>query len=52
MHLRRLVSELEHLKNSEALAGVHGALPLKNQLSTEDAQAVENAFTARPSQLE
>jgi hypothetical protein len=44
---------LEHLKNSEALASwVHGALPLKNQLSTEDAQAVENAFTARLSQLE
>ena len=53
MHLRRLVSELEHLKNSEALASwAQRALPLKNQLSTADAQAVESAFTARLSQLE
>jgi ERF superfamily len=49
---RGLVSELEQLKNSEALAGwAQRALPLKNQLSTADAQAVEDAFTARLSQL-
>ena len=49
---RRLTSELEQLKNSEALAGwAQRALPLKNQLSTADAQAVEGAFTARLSQL-
>jgi hypothetical protein len=49
---RRLVTELEQLKNSEALADwAHRALPLKNQLSTADAQAVEDAFTARLSQL-
>ena len=45
---RQLVTELEQLKNSEALADwAHRALPLKNQLSTADAQAVEDAFTAR-----
>ena len=49
---RQLVTELEQLKNSEALADwAHRALPLKNQLSTADAQAVEDAFTARLSQL-
>jgi ERF superfamily len=48
----RLISELEQIKNSEALAGwAERALPLKNQLSTADAQAVEDAFTARLSQL-
>ena len=49
---RRLISELEQLKNSEALAGwAQRALPLKNQLSSADAEAVEDAFTARLSQL-
>ena len=49
---RRLTSELEQLKNSVALASwAQRALPLKNQLSTADAQAVEVAFTARLSQL-
>src|SRR6202035_5704760 len=42
---RRLVSELEQLKSSEPLADwAHRALPLKNQLSIADAQAVESAF--------
>ena len=50
---RRLTSELEQLETSEALVGwAQRALPLKNQLSTADAQAVEDAFTARLSQLE
>jgi hypothetical protein len=45
---RLLVTELEQLKNSEALADwAHRALPLKNQLSAADARAVEDAFTAR-----
>src|SRR3984957_8652979 len=49
---RQLVSELEQLKNSEAIADwAHRAIPIKNQLSTVDAQAVEDAFTARLSQL-
>ena len=49
---RRLVSELEQLKSSEALAGwVHRILPVKNQLLKADAQALEVAFTARLSQL-
>jgi len=45
---RQLVSELEQLKSSEALASwALQALPLKNRLPTADAQAVEDAFTAR-----
>jgi hypothetical protein len=45
---RRLISELEQLEDQEALAGwAHRALPLKNQLSAEHAQAVETAFAAR-----
>jgi hypothetical protein len=48
----RLISELEQIKNSEALAGwAERALPLKNQLSSADARAVEDAFMARLSQL-
>ncbi len=49
---RELVLELEQLKNSEALAKwAHRALPLKKQLSTIDAQAIEDAFTTRLGQL-
>jgi hypothetical protein len=49
---QQLVSELEQLKETEALADwTQGALPLKNQLSTSDAQAVEEAFTAKLSRL-
>jgi hypothetical protein len=47
-----LVSALEQLNETEALADwAHRALPLKNQLSTADAQAVEDAFTAKLSLL-
>jgi hypothetical protein len=50
---RQLVSELEQLKNSEDLASwAHRALPVKSQLSTEDALGVEVVFTARLSLLE
>ena len=49
---QQLVTELEQLKNSEALAGwAHRAIPLKNQLATVDAQAVEEAFAAKLSQF-
>jgi hypothetical protein len=49
---RQLVSELEQLENPEALAGwAHRALPLKNQLSTADAQELEAAFMAKLSQF-
>jgi ERF superfamily len=49
---RQMLSEIEQLKNSEALASwAHRALPLKNQLTIADAQAVESAFTASLSQL-
>jgi hypothetical protein len=49
---RQLVAELAHLKSSEAIASwALRALPLKNQLSTAGAQAVEGAFSARLSQL-
>jgi len=45
---RRLLLEIEQLEDSEALASwAHRALPLKNQLSATDAQAVEAAFAAR-----
>jgi hypothetical protein len=48
----QLVSELEELNDLEALANwAQRALPLKNQLSTADAQAVEDAFTPKLSQL-
>jgi hypothetical protein len=48
----RLIAELEQLVDPEALATwAHRALPLKNQLATIDAQAVEAAFAARLSQL-
>ena len=49
---RQLVSELDQLENFEVLASwAQRALPLKNQLLTADAQAVEAAFTARLSQF-
>jgi hypothetical protein len=50
---QHLISELKQLNNSEALADwAQRALPLKSQLATSDAQAVEGAFTAKLSQLE
>jgi ERF superfamily len=50
---RRLLTELEQLVDSEALATwAQRALPLKNQLATTDAQTVEVAFAARISQFE
>jgi hypothetical protein len=49
---RQLMSELEQLGEAEALAAwAHRALPLKNQLSIADAQAVEAAFELRLSEL-
>jgi hypothetical protein len=48
----QMISELEQLDNTEALASwAHRALPLKNQLSAADAQAVEAAFTVRLTHL-
>jgi ERF superfamily len=48
----RLVSELEQLEDPEGLASwAQRALPLKNQLTATDAQAVEAAFAARLTQL-
>jgi hypothetical protein len=48
-----LISELELPENAEDLATwAHGVLPLKNQLSTADAQLVEAAFAAKLTQLE
>jgi hypothetical protein len=48
----QLFSELHAVTEPEALAlWAHRALPLKNQLSTSDARAVEAAFDARLSQL-
>ena len=50
---RRLLVEIEQLEHIESLASwAQQALPLKNQLSRSDAQALEAAFTARLSQLE
>jgi ERF superfamily len=49
---RQLISKLEQLKDPELLANwANQALPLKNQLATSDAQAVEDAFTAKLSQF-
>jgi hypothetical protein len=49
---RQLMSQLKLLGSPEALAmWAHRALPLKNQLSITDAQAVEAAFEARLSAL-
>ena len=50
---RRLLLDIERLEHSESLANwAQQALPLKNQLSRSDAQALEAAFTSRLSQLE
>ncbi len=49
---QQLLTELEQLKNSEALAGwAHRAIPLKNQLATADARAIEEAFAAKLSRF-
>ena len=48
----QLVVELEQLNKTEALADwARRVLPFKNQLSMSDAQAVEDAFTAKLSLL-
>jgi hypothetical protein len=48
----RLVSELEQFKEPSPLtAWARRTLPLKNQLSTTDAQAVEDAFDVKLTQL-
>jgi hypothetical protein len=48
----QLVSELEQFKEPGSLtAWAHRALPLKNRLSTIDAQTVESAFDAKLIQL-
>lgn len=50
---RQLVSELEQISNSEALAKwAHRILPLKNQLSAADAKVIEEVFSAKLGQLE
>jgi hypothetical protein len=50
---RQLVSELEPLTDSEALAKwAHRVLPLKNQLSAKDAEVVERLFSTKLSQFE
>ncbi len=49
---QQLVTELEQLKNSEALVGwANRAIPLKNQLLTADAQALEEAFAVKLGQF-
>jgi hypothetical protein len=49
----QLITELQQLKERGSLtAWAHQALPLKNQLSTTDAQAIENAFNVKLSQLD
>jgi ERF superfamily len=48
----QLLCDLEELSEPDALAiWAHRVLPLKNQLSTGDAQSVETAFAAKLSQL-
>jgi hypothetical protein len=48
----QLISELEQFKEPGSLTTwAHRALPLKNQLSTADAKAVEGAFDAKLTQL-
>jgi hypothetical protein len=50
---RQLVSELEQLADSEALAEwAHRVLPLKNQLSAADAEVVERLFSTKLSVFE
>jgi hypothetical protein len=49
----QLISELEQLRDPEALATwAHRVLPLKNKLSTADAQALEAAFATRLAALD
>jgi hypothetical protein len=49
----QLISELEQRNEPDAFATwAQRALPLKNQLSIADAQAVEAAFTARVSEFD
>jgi hypothetical protein len=49
---QQLISELEQVNETEALAEwARRALPLKNQLPTSDAQAVEDAFATRLARL-
>jgi hypothetical protein len=49
----QLVSALEQLTDSEALAKwAHRVLPLKNQLSTTDAEVVERLFSTKLGQFE
>jgi hypothetical protein len=49
----QLLCELKQQGNAEAISSwAQRALPLKNQLSADDARAVEGAFTGRLSQLE
>jgi len=49
---QQLISELAQVSEPEALAAwAHRVLPLKNQLSTADAQKVEGTFAARLDQL-
>jgi hypothetical protein len=48
----QLLSELEQLEDPDALAAwVHRVLPVKNQLSASDADAVEAAFAVRLTHL-
>jgi hypothetical protein len=48
----KLISELEQLEGADALATwAQRSLPLKNQLSTVDAQVVEAAFAAKLAEL-
>jgi hypothetical protein len=48
----QLIAELERLEGTDALgAWAQRALPLKNQLSTADAQVVEAAFAAKLAEL-
>ncbi len=48
----KLASELSELKNPEALAiWAHRVLPVKNRLSTSDAEMIEAAFAARLDQV-
>jgi hypothetical protein len=49
----QLITELQQFKEAGSLtAWAHRALPLKNQLSTTDAQAIENAFNVKLSQFD
>jgi hypothetical protein len=50
---RRLISELEQLTDSEALAKwAHRVFSLKNQLAAKDAEVVERLFSTKLSQFE